>query len=276
MTGTIFDIQRFSVHDGPGIRTTVFFKGCPLRCAWCHNPEGLAPLPQVQFFEEKCIGCGRCGRRTILDVPSCPTEALTVCGQTVSEEQVMEIVLRDWAFYAPLGGLTLSGGECLQQADFARCLLQRAKAEGLHTAVDTSGCVPWKSMEQTLEYTDLYLYDVKTTDTALHKKWTGAGNELIQQNLHRLSAAGAAIWLRVPVIPDVNDNDDEMHRIAQLAASLPGVQAVTLMPYHTLGKSKYPTLGMQCSYQTEKQIPKARLEEWNQQFRSLGLEANGG
>lgn len=276
MTGTIFDIQRFSVHDGPGIRTTVFFKGCPLRCAWCHNPEGLAPLPQVQFFSEKCIGCGRCKMRTIPEVPACPSGALAVCGRTVEARDVMETVLRDRAFYGESGGMTLSGGECLQQPDFAAELLRLAKDAGLRTAVDTSGCVPWANIERTLECTDLYLYDVKAMDSAVHRRWTGAGNELIQQNLRRLSGTGREIWLRVPVIPGVNDSDAEMNRIASLAASLPGVTCVTLMPYHTLGKSKYPTLGLVCPYETDKTVPRQKLDEWNEMFRRLGLESNGG
>lgn len=276
MTGTIFDIQRFSVHDGPGIRTTVFFKGCPLRCAWCHNPEGLAALPQVQFFEERCIHCGRCGERTIFDVPNCPSGALAVCGKTVDANEVMETVLRDRLFYGNDGGMTLSGGECLQQPDFAVELLRLAKKEGLRTAVDTSGCVPWTNIERTLGYTDLYLYDVKAINSNVHRRWTGSGNELIQKNLHHLAQSAQEIWLRVPVIPDVNDNDTEMEAIASLAAALHGVTTVTLMPYHTLGKSKYPTLGLVCSYQTNKKISRQKLDEWNEMFRSYGFDVNGG
>lgn len=276
MSGMIFDIQRFSVHDGPGIRTTVFLKGCPLRCAWCHNPEGLMPFPQVQFFPEKCIHCGRCQGHTLSEVSRCPSGALAVCGRVVEAAEVMETVLRDRCFYGKEGGMTLSGGECLLQPDFTVELLQLAKDAGLHTTVDTSGCVPWENLERTLAYTDLYLYDVKTLDSEAHRRWTGAGNERIQKNLRRLAQTGREIWLRVPVIPDINDTDDEMAEIASLAASLPGVTTVTLMPYHTLGKSKYPTLGLACPYQTEKTIPRRKLDEWNQRFRSLGLDANGG
>lgn len=234
------------------------------------------PLPQVQFFAEKCIHCGRCGARTISEVPECPSGALAVCGRIVDTKEVMETVLRDRFFYGKDGGMTLSGGECLQQPDFAVELLQLAKTAGLHTTVDTSGCVPWVNLERTVAYTDLYLYDVKAMDSEVHRRWTGAGNELIQNNLRRLAQTGREIWLRVPVIPDVNDHDAEMEKIASLAASLPGVTAVTLMPYHTLGKSKYPTLGLACSYQSEKTISRRKLDEWNQKFRCLGLDANGG
>jgi len=244
MKATIFDIQRFSVHDGPGIRTTVFFKGCPLRCRWCHNPEGLCREPQLQFQKEDCIGCGRCKDRAALtDAENCPTGALHVCGREAATEALLREVLRDRDFYGGEGGVTCSGGECLLQADAVAELLRCAKAEGLHTAIDTSGCVPWSAIEKTLDVCDLYLYDIKCADPQLHRAYTGHDNTLILDNLRRLSALGAPIHLRVPVIPGFNDDDEAMTAIAAIAEQIPDAP-VTLIPYHALGVSKYASLGM--------------------------------
>ena len=149
MKGIIFDVQRFSVHDGPGIRTTVFMKGCPLRCKWCHNPEGLQSAPQLQFFKEKCIGCGACGKRQSLsDADNCPAEALKVCGNEFTVDDIVDIALKDHPFYSDIGGVTFSGGECLLQADFVQEALTALKFHGLNTAIDTSGCVAWESIER--------------------------------------------------------------------------------------------------------------------------------
>lgn len=255
MTGIIFDIQRFSLHDGPGIRTTVFMKGCPLRCPWCHNPEGLSREPQLQYFRETCIGCGRCGERTDLtDADRCPAEALRVSGRVMDEAQVAEEILKDRMFYGDSGGVTFSGGECLLQAEFVEAVLTRMKAEGLHTAVDTSGCVTWSALERTLSCTDLYLYDIKCLDRDRHRAFTGGDNAVILENLKRLSDCGREIWIRVPVIPGFNDTEAEMTAIAELIASLPSVSQVTLMPYHTLGASKYPTLGLTYPFDTSKRV----------------------
>jgi len=272
VNGVIFDIQRFSVHDGPGIRTTVFLKGCPLRCAWCHNPEGLSPAPQLQFTAAECIGCGRCGSRDSLgDAAHCPTGALKVRGEEISPEALLPTLLRDRSYYGTDGGVTFSGGECLAQADFVAELLSRLKAEGIHTAVDTSGYVGWEAFEKTLPYTNLYLYDVKLADDALHKQYTGVSNARILENLEKLSLRGARIWIRVPVIPDVNDSDAEMRTIAQIVGSLAGVEKVTLMPYHTLGISKYETLGLKPGYETPKSISKERLQELKALFLQRGI-----
>ena len=266
MTGMIFDIQRFSLHDGPGIRTTVFMKGCPLRCRWCHNPEGLSVKPQLQFLEELCIGCGRCGNREALaDAENCPAGALRICGRNVDEDQVIEEILKDRMFYGDNGGVTFSGGECLMQADFVAAVLTRAKALGLHTAVDTSGCVPWSAIEKTLPCCDLYLYDIKCMDGDCHKHYTGVDNTLILENLKRLSRCGKEIWIRIPVIPDFNNRETEMTAIADFVSALPSVTQVTLMPYHTLGASKYPTLGLIYPFDTCKRI----TEEEQERFRPL-------
>lgn len=272
MEGTVFDIQRFSVHDGPGIRTTVFMKGCSLRCGWCHNPEGLRPEPQVQYFREHCIGCGRCGGERTLDaVCKCPAGALKRVGQTYTPEALLEEVLADLDFYGSEGGVTFSGGECLLQADFVTQMLRLLKERGVTTAVDTCGNVPWENLEKALAYCDTWLYDVKCADPEVHRRFTGSSNQRILANLEKLGRAGANIWIRVPVIPDFNDNPDEMERIAQIAASTPGVSRVTLMPYHTLGKSKYATLGLTPGYDTDKTVTATRLAEFKALFRDKGL-----
>ena len=270
---TVFDIQRFSVHDGPGIRTTVFMKGCPLRCMWCHNPEGLSCSCELQFFEEKCIGCGKCGRKESLsDADNCPSGALVVCGREMSSEDVLCEILKDKCFYAEDGGVTFSGGECLLGADFVAEVLAAAKREGLHTAIDTCGMVRWQEIEKTLGVCDLYLYDVKCIDAVAHKKYTGVDNSLILENLKRLSDAGKEIWIRVPVIPDFNDSTEEMTAIAEFLLALPkAVRQVTLMPYHSLGASKYATLGLEYRYDTTKSISQDRLEEFRDIFRRRGF-----
>ena len=272
MEGIIFDIQRFSVHDGPGIRTTVFMKGCSLRCGWCHNPEGLRKEPQVQFFREHCIGCGRCGgQHTLENATRCPAEALKRVGDTVTPEALLELVLADRDFYGSEGGVTFSGGECLLQPEFVAHMLQRLKEQGVTTAVDTCGNVPWAHIEQALPWCDTWLYDIKCADSENHRRFTGCDNGRILENLRKLAQTGANIWIRVPVIPDVNDNAEEMERIAKIAASIPGVSRVTLMPYHTLGKSKYQTLGLIPGYDTDKMISQSKLSELKSKFISKGL-----
>ena len=270
MQGTIFDIQRFSVHDGPGIRTTVFCKGCPLRCQWCHNPEGLHAHIQLQYRKELCIGCGLCGKReTEADAKRCPSGALTVCGRRVTPLELLREVMKDLPFYGAEGGLTLSGGECLLQADFAAEVLRLAKNEGISTAVDTCGYVPWESIEKVLNVCDLFLYDIKMMDREKHKLYTGVYPELIHENLIRLSNINKPVWIRVPVIPGVNDSEQEILRIAQLLRPLRNIKSITLIPYHTLGKSKYETLGLACAYNTSEHITPARIE----QLENLLMEA---
>lgn len=271
MEGMVFDIQRFSVHDGPGIRTTVFMKGCPLRCAWCHNPEGLDPRPQVQFIAEECIGCGYCqGSRVLENAPKCPAGALKQVGERYESRVLLEKVLADREFYGSDGGVTFSGGECLLQADFVAEMLRLIKAQGVTTAVDTCGCVPWGNLEKTLAFCDTYLYDIKCADAELHRRFTCRDNGLILDNLKKLARTGANIWIRVPVIPDFNDNEIQMDRIAAIAAAA-NPKRVTLIPYHTLGKSKYATLGLTSGYETERMISGTCLAGFRELFRAKGL-----
>ncbi len=272
MDGMIFDIQRFSVHDGPGIRTTVFMKGCPLRCMWCHNPEGLLAHQELQFFKEKCIGCGRCGARTSLsDADKCPTRALKVAGRWISADEVHAEIMKDRVFYQSDGGVTFSGGECLLQADFVCEVLARTKEQGLSTAIDTSGCVPWEAIEKTLDVCDLYLYDVKCITEDTHEAFTGRKNRLILENLVRLSKCEKTIRIRIPVIPGFNDNIPEMKKIASFLLPLSNIRSVTFMPYHTLGASKYKTLGMENPYKTDQRISESFLTEVKSVFENCRL-----
>ncbi|MBQ8302593.1 MAG: glycyl-radical enzyme activating protein [Clostridia bacterium] len=272
LKGRIFDIQRFSVHDGPGIRTTVFMKGCSLHCPWCHNPEGLSYTKQPQFFKEECIGCGSCcGEHSVDKAGVCPANALQVVGRDISAEELLFEILCDKDFYGDSGGVTFSGGECLLQYEFVTEMLRLAKAEGISTAVDTSGAVNWKSIEATLNYTDIYLYDVKCATSELHEKVIGTDNRIILENLNRLDESGAKIWIRIPVIPDFNDNREEIDKIAEILSKLKGVERATLIPYHTLGKNKYETIGMSCHYNTEQRISHKKLEEYKEIFRKKGI-----
>ena len=272
MTGTIFDIQHFSVHDGPGIRTTVFMKGCPLRCKWCHNPEGLSKSLQLQFFEDKCIGCALCGERKHLsDAQKCPAGALKVCGREVDEDEVIAEVLKDKIFYSDNGGITFSGGECLLQADFVASVLCKAKALGLHTAIDTCGYVPFEELEKTLAWCDLYLYDIKCFTSKVHKEYTGVDNLLIIDNLKRLDAAQKDIWIRIPVIPGFNNTAEEMSRIAELISSMPSIKQLTLMPYHTLGASKYKTLGLEYPFDTDRLVSERELASLKRIFSDKNI-----
>lgn len=273
--GIIFDIQRFSVHDGPGIRTTVFMKGCPLRCKWCHNPEGLNALPELRFFEEKCLMCGRCGgREGFEDAEKCPSKALIVSGREVTCEQLLSEILKDKSFYKDRGGVTFSGGECLLQSDFVSTALALAKREGIHTAVDTCGYVPWSEIEKTIDNCDLYLYDIKCIDSVLHKEYTGRDNGLILDNLARLDSYGKEIWIRIPIIPGFNDKVEEITKIADFVSALSSVKEVSLIPYNTIGVNKYKTLGLEYKFDVLARIDKDRMLLFKNIFEGRGISTN--
>ena len=278
MKGTVFDIQRFSIHDGPGIRTTVFLKGCSLHCYWCHNPESIRPRPEIQFFPEKCIGCGECllvcqhGARIVRDgavaylrqeceacgecVETCYASATTIIGKEMSVEEVMAEVLRDRAFYETSGGgVTLSGGEPVIQRDFAQAILERCKAEGIHTAIETAGNYPWEFLEPLLSATDLVMMDLKHMDPDEHRAATGVTNERILANAQRLAQTGKAVLFRTPVIPTVNDTPEAIGAIADFVHALASARErngsgdtafieFELLPFHRLAADKYRSLGL--------------------------------
>ncbi|MBR2965393.1 MAG: glycyl-radical enzyme activating protein [Clostridia bacterium] len=239
----IFEIKRFAVHDGDGIRTTVFFKGCPLRCVWCHNPEGLLFATQTAFYEHKCIGCGEC-KRADFCVDDCRGGARVVYGKEMSVDELLPILLEDRDFYENSGGgVTLSGGECLMQADFCAELLKRLKESSIHTAVDTCGFAAKSELDKVLPYTDVFLFDLKAYDEDVHIRCTGVSNKRIIENLKYLDKLGKEVEIRIPFVPDYNDT--QIEKIAELIAGLRNVSKIRLLAYHNYAGSKYEALGMQ-------------------------------
>lgn len=264
-TAIIFDIQRNSFVDGPGIRTTVFFKGCNLKCKWCHNPESQLAKPQIMFYKDKCTGCGRCKGITEKDTEFvCFNDAKQICGKEYTVEEVFNIIQKDKPFYEMSnGGVTFSGGECMLQINFLYEILKKCRENNIHTAVDTAGLVPWEYFERILTYTDLFLYDIKAFNNDVHKKFVGASNELILSNLKKLFERKAKVLIRIPVIPTVNDSIEEMGNIRRFLAPYKPF-AVELLPYHKMGEHKYTALGMNM---TSFDIPSPKkLKELNQIF----------
>lgn len=253
-TAIIFDIERNSYVDGPGIRTTVFFKGCNLRCAWCHNPESHKSAPQMMLHANKCTGCGKCkevcphGCETCelcgICAIYCPHGAREISGKEATVEQVWDEIRKDRLFYdATGGGVTFSGGECMLQIEFLEAILKKCRENGIHTAVDTAGHVPFDRFERILPYTDLFLYDVKCLDRDKHKQYTGVDNDLILENLRRLLQGNTPVWIRIPVIPTVNDTEEEMRAIKDFLDSCGTPERIELLPYHAMGEHKYEAIG---------------------------------
>ncbi len=275
MQGLVFDIQRYSSHDGPGIRTTVFMKGCPLGCFWCHNPESISLRPEVLVNAAKCIGCGACihacpcgAMRNVAAMDrarctgcgacasACPAKALSLAGKLMDCDEIVREILKDKAFYDRSGGgVTFSGGEALLQSAFVAQTLKSSKEQGIHTAVDTSGAVPYESIEEVLPHTDLFLYDIKTADAAKHAQGCGTDNARVLENLERLCRAGANVLIRVPVIPGFNDDEASMRAIGDVIAAMPGERNVELLRFHRMGAGKYESLGL--TYRAEKLAPPA-------------------
>ncbi|MBT6604727.1 glycyl-radical enzyme activating protein [Candidatus Bathyarchaeota archaeon] len=265
-TGLVFDIKHFAVHDGPGIRTTVFVKGCPLRCMWCHNPESLTSEPQLMFTPSRCIGCGYCmkicdhGAHITVNgahevdwtkceacgkcAAECYSGALEIAGREVSVDEVMEAVLKDKVFFEnSKGGMTISGGEPLSQPEFTVEVFRRAKENGIHTSLDTSGYAAWSVIEKVIEHVDLVLYDIKQMDSERHKEYTGVSNELIIENLKKIDTKDIPIWVRIPTIPGLNDDEDNFRKIGELLSLLKHLERVDILRYHKLAESKYEHTG---------------------------------
>ena len=247
------NLQRFSLHDGPGVRTTIFFKGCPLKCLWCHNPESQGFSPEVMFFRDRCTGCGRCEAVSPAEdgarCEACAFDARTLVGTKYTAQALFQLALRDQGLYdGSGGGVTLSGGEVMaQDAGFLAELLTLLKSRGIHVAIDTCGYAPWARFEAVLKQTDLFLYDLKAMDPALHRRLTGADNALIHENLRKLAAANAAIHLRIPVVPGANADAEEMRALAAFAFGACGDVPVFLLPYHRVGSDKAERLGREAA-----------------------------
>ena len=264
--GLVFSIDRNVVEDGPGIRTTVFLKGCPLRCVWCHSPQSQSKERQLLFIENRCIGCGACvevcpkdaqelsgtGRRILWErcedcgecTQSCPSMALEMAGEWMTADQIMDVVRRDTVYYKNTGGgVTFSGGEALGQPEFLTACIERCKHEGIHTAVDTSGFAKGSVFEKILPYTDLFLYDLKQMDSQKHEEMTGVGNAVILENLKRIDGRGKTIWVRVPLIRGYNDSIENLRQIAEFTKTLTNVEKVSLLPYNGAAGAKYSFIG---------------------------------
>ena len=267
ITGTVFDIRKYSIHDGPGIRTAVFFKGCPLECRWCHNPEGRSYRPELIFHPVRCILCDDCleacpngairrendsisinrmlckssGECTLV----CTSEALQIVGREMTVRQIMTEIESDSVFYEQSGGgATFTGGEPLAQPGFLQELLSACRTSGVHTTVDTSGFSPWRVLDKIRPLVDLFLYDLKLMEDERHRHWTGVSNKTILSNLQQLTNAGQKIMIRIPLIPGINDDDINLKQIGAFLSALRNIPQVELLPYHNIAEAKYAGLGM--------------------------------
>ena len=292
MKAKVFEIKKFAVHDGDGIRTTVFFKGCPLKCVWCHNPEGISVSSQLAYYKSKCVNCGMCvsvcpgnahtieNGNHIFDrnlctacgkcEEACFSNALTLYGKDMSIEEIMPVLLEDKDFYETSGGgITISGGECLMHADFCAELLKQIKAEGINTAVDTCGFVSKSALDKVIPHTDVFLYDFKAFDEEVHIKCTGHSNKVILENLKYIDDCGKDIEIRIPYVPEYNS--DQIEKIAEFLNTLKHLTKVRVLPYHNFAGSKYNSLDM------ENTLPdilptNEELEKAKEIIKSYGIE----
>jgi pyruvate formate lyase activating enzyme len=265
--GLIFSIDRFASEDGPGMRTTVFLKGCPLRCVWCHSPQSQGAVqPRLTFYKSRCISCGLCTRvcrqkaqvvtaeerkvdwkqcdNCFECVKVCPTKAMEIAGEWMTVEQTLDIIRRDIPYYTHSGGgVTFSGGEATLQAEFLTACLRESREMNVHTCLDTSGFASWSVFEKIAPYVNLYLYDFKQADNKKHKQFTGVENDLILDNLRKIAALGKPIWIRVPLIPHYNDSLEDIKKLAEMVKPLKSVEKVTLLPYNEAAGAKYEIIG---------------------------------
>jgi len=297
--GYIFDIRGYSIHDGPGIRTAVFFKGCYLHCPWCHNPEGQSPKIELIFTETRCRGCQAClkncprqalsryGNQTLIDrekcdlcgicVEGCLSQALEFVGKEMTVEEVMKEIEKDRIFYEQSnGGVTFSGGEPLLQADFLEALLIECQRKYIHTCLDTSGYASPETIEKISDKINLFLYDLKIMDDKKHKEYTGASNQLILKNLKKLAAKNKNIIIRIPLIPGTNDTSENIIQTAEFLKSLKVITEINLLPYHRLGSQKYKKLN-RADPSNDFQIPsEEKMQEIKKTLENLGFKVKIG
>ena len=285
-SGLVFNVQRFSLQDGPGLRSTVFMKGCPLACAWCHNPESQAPGTEFIRLRHRCMACGVCSEeecseplvqhRGEADVEACPTGALQAVGRVMDASVLVQTLLRDRIFFDESGGgVTFSGGEPLLQAPFVIEAMSRLRAEGVHTALDTCGYGNWPELAEAASRACLILYDLKLMDEARHQAATGVSNALILQNLKALSLIHPRIWIRIPIIPGINNDLANLEATAEFLEPLRGIQQVDLLPYHPMGEAKSVRVGLTSLHDIE--TPSAGdLGALGARFRARGLNTTIG
>jgi len=297
--GIIFDIKKYAIHDGPGIRTTVFFKGCPLNCWWCHNPEGQNPKPELVYRKSRCIGCGECvepcsqqaislktklialNRKNCIlcgkCTQACPSEALSFAGKQTNVEEVMEEIEKDRTFYDESGGgVTFSGGEPFQQPSFLNELLTECKNRDIHTTVNTCGHTKYETINKMQDKIDLFLYDIKIMNPEKHAKYTGASNTQILNNLKNLANNGGTIMINFPIIPTINDDNKNIEDTAKLISSLPNIERVNILPYHRAGIEKYRNLGK--PYKLNKIQPPSnqKIQSIKKKIEAAGLKVEIG
>lgn len=298
LTGRIFNVQRFSIHDGPDIRDLIFFKGCPLRCAWCSNPESQSFKKQIAYKESKCIGCGACiancpqnalqrrdDGKVLVDkskcvdcgtcVKVCCANAMHVFGEDYTVDELFEKVHRNNITWRSDGGVTLSGGEVLSQADFAAAFLRKNKEEGINTAIETTMYAPWETVKKVAEQCDLVFCDCKFFDAERHKKWTGVDNALIKENILRFKQElpNVELIVRTPIIPGVNDDREELQRIVDFLKQIPDLADYELLPFHNYGSAKYTQLNMPYQFADQEAPDKGQILAMNNEFRQqLGLK----
>lgn len=297
--GFITDIQRFSLNDGPGIRTTVFFKGCNMKCTWCHNPETISHKKEIMFYPNKCIGCGKCfevcpsGVHKVIDgahildrekctlcgkcVDNCYAEALTFSAREMTAEEIMREVVQDKIYYDESnGGVTLSGGEVTCQKELALEVVRLCKAEGIRTAIETNLLMPFDSVKELISELDLVMLDVKLIDSELHEKYTGVSNTAILENLKKLDGLGIPYIVRTPLIPGVTDSEANLTGIAKFLAPLKNILYYELLNFNPLGASKYSSLDKENSFETAKPFEKSRLEAIAESLSGFGVKVKVG
>jgi pyruvate formate lyase activating enzyme len=297
--GLVFSIDRFVADDGPGIRTTVFLKGCPLKCIWCHSPQSQRSTPQLSFINNRCIGCGACaevcpqkaqvvsrGKRYVQwekcddcgkCVAICPSKALETVGEWMAPEQVMDIIRKDMVYYKNSGGgVTFSGGEATAQPDFLISCLKSCRDEGIHTALDTCGFCKWSFFEAMSPYVNLFLYDLKHMDSKKHRQFTGVGNKEVLKNLRKLDEMGKTIWVRIPLVPGYTDTTENLRQTADFVSTLANIEKVSLLPYNTASGAKYLSIGKKYALKDMGVYPLEKAKELTKIFFEAGIKAEAG